>query len=74
MYNIVLVDVRIAAEKLTVLSSVHYFDYSQIENSNHQYCVFHDGASDDRAEKCSVRSYSYHRRQYLSLRTTTTGK
>ena len=61
-YNIVLVDVSIAAEKLTALSSVDQFDYSQIENSTHQCCVVHDGASDDRAEKCSVRSYSNHRR------------
>ena len=66
------IDVSIAAEKLGALSSVHQFDYSEIENSSHQYCVVHDGASDNRAEKCSIRSSSYHRRRYLFLHTTTT--
>ena len=63
--------INIAAEKLTALSSVHQFDYSQMDNSSHQYCVVHYGASDDRAEKCSVKG---HRRRYLSLHTATTGK
>ena len=67
-------DINIAAEKLTALSSVHQFDYSQTGNSNQQYCVVHDGASDDRAEKCSVKGHLSHRRRYLSLHTTTTGK
>ena len=71
--NIGLVDVNIAAEKLTALSSVHQLDYSQMDKSSHQYCVVHDGASDDRAEKCSVSSYCKDRRRYLSLHTTTTG-
>ena len=66
--------INIAAEKLTALSSVHQFDYSQMDNSSHQYCVVHDGASDDRAEKCSVKGHLNHRRRYLSLHTTTTGK
>ena len=72
MCNIGPVDFSIAAEKLTALSSVYQFDYSQIENLIHQYCVVHDGASDDRAEKCSVRSYCNHRRRYQSLDTTIT--
>ena len=67
-------DINIAAEKLTALSSIHQFDYSQTDNSNQQYCVVHDGASDDRAEKCSVEGHLNHRRRYLSLHTTTTGK
>ena len=72
------VDVSIAAEKLAALSSVHQFDYSQMDNSSHQYCVVRDGASDDRAsddraEKCSVSSYCKDRRRYLSLHTTSTG-
>ena len=68
------VDVSIAAEKLAALSSVHQLDYSHMDNSSYQYCVVHDGASDDRAEKCSVKGHLNHRRRYLSLHTTTTGK
>ena len=67
-------DINITAEKLTALSSVHQFDYSQMDNTSHQYCVIHDGASDDRAEKCSVKGHLNHRRRCLSLHTTTTGK
>ena len=66
------IDVSIAAERLAALRSVYQFDYNQIENSSHQYGVVHDVASDDRAEKCSVRSSCYHRRRYLFLHTTTT--
>ena len=66
--------INIAAEKLTALNSVHQFDYSQMDNSTHQYCVVHDGASDDGAEKCSVEGHLNQRRRYLSLHTTTAGK
>ena len=68
------IGISIAGEKFTASSSVHQFDYSQMDNSNHKYCVVHDGASDDRAEKCSVIGHLNHRRQYQSLHTTTTGK
>ena len=66
--------ISITAEKLTALSSVHQFDYCQMNNTSHQYCVVHDGASDGRAKKCSVKGHLNHRRRYLSLHTTTTGK
>ena len=67
-------DINSAAERLAALCSVHKFDYIQMDNSSHQHCVVHDGASDDKAERCSVRGHLNHRRRSLSLHTTTTGK
>ena len=62
------------AENLTALSSVYQLDYSSVENSTLQCCVVHDGASDDRADKCSISSYYHHRRQHLALHSTTIDK
>ena len=68
------VNVNIEAENLIALSSVYQSDYSSIENSTLQCCVVHDGASADRADKCSISSNYHHRKRYLSLHRTTTDK
>ena len=50
------------AENLITLSSAYQLDYSS---------VVHDGASDDKADKCSI-SGDHHAIQYVALRSTTT--
>ena len=67
-------DVDTEAENLTALSSVYQLDYSSVDNSTLQCCVVHDGASDDRADTCSISSYYHHRKRYLALHSTTTNK
>ena len=68
--------INIGAERLSALSSVHQLqmDYSSVDNSTLQRCMVHDGASDDRADKCSISGYYRHRKRYLVLHTTTTDK
>ena len=68
------VNVNIEAENLTALSSVYQSDYSSVKNSTLQCCVVHDGASADRADKCSISSNYHHRKRYLALQSTTTDK
>ena len=67
-------DVDTEAENLTALSSVFHLDYSLVDNSTLHCCFVHDGASDDRADKCSISSYYHHRRRHLTLHSTTTDK
>ena len=67
-------DVNIEAENLSALSSVYQWDYSSVDNSTLQCCVVYDGASDYRAEKCSISSYYHHRKRYLTLHSTTNEK
>ena len=66
-------DMNIEAEELSALS-VYQLDYSSVDNSTLQCCVVHDGASDDRADKCSISGYYHHRKRHLALHTTTTDK
>ena len=66
-------DMDIEAEELSALS-VYQLDYSSVDNSTLQCCVVHDGASDDRADKCSISGYYHHRKRHLALHTTTTDK
>ena len=73
MYNTDIKDTNIEAEKLSALS-VYQLDYSSVDNSTLQCCVVHDGASDDRADKCSISGYYHHRKRHLALHTTTTDK
>ena len=73
MYNTDIKDMNIEAEELSVLS-VYQLDYSSVDNSTLQCCVVHDGASDDRADKCSISGYYHHRKRHLALHTTTTDK
>ena len=68
------VDINIEAENLTALSCVYQIDYSSVEISTLQCCVVHDGASDDRGDKCFISSYYHHRRGHLALHSTTTNK
>ena len=58
------VNINIEAENLTALSSVYQSDYSSIENSTLQCCIVHDGASDARADRCSISSTYHHRKRY----------
>ena len=61
------------AENLTALS-YYQLDYSFVDNSTLQCCIVHDGASDDRADKCSISSLYHHRKRCLALHSTTTDK
>ena len=74
MYNIGSVIVDSEAENLTALSSVYQLDNSLVDHSTLQCCIVHDGASDDRADKCSISSCYNHRKRYLALHSTTTDK
>ena len=65
---------NIAAENLIALSSVYQSDYSLVENSTLQYCIVHDGASADGADKCCISNNYLHRKRYLALHRTTTDK
>ena len=67
-------DINNEAEKLTALSSVYQSGYSLADNSTLQCCVVHDGASDDRADKCSISGYYHHRKRCIALHSTTTDK
>ena len=70
MYNTDIKHINIEAEEL---SCVYQLDYSSVDNST-RYSVVHDGASDDRADKCSISGYYHHRKRHLALHTTTTDK
>ena len=72
LYNTDTMDMNIEAESLSALSSVDRLDYSSVNDSTLQCCVVHDGASDDRADKCSISGYYHHRKQHLTVHTTTT--
>ena len=61
---------NIEAEELSALS-VYQLDYS---SATLQCCVVHDGASDDRADKCSISGYYHHRKRHLALHITTNDK
>ena len=65
---------NIEAMDIRALSSVYQLDYSSKENSIIQCCIVHDGASDDRADKCSISGYYHHRKRHLTLNSTTTDK
>ena len=75
VYNADIKSINIKAESLSALSSVYQVNCacSTVENSTLQCCV-HDGASDDRAEKCSISGYYHHRKRQLALHTATTDK
>ena len=73
MYKTDIKDMNIEAEEISALS-VYQLDYSSVDNSTLQCCVVHDGASDDRADKCSISGYYHHRKRHLALHTTTTDK
>ena len=68
------ININIEAENLIALSSVYQSDYSLVESSTLQCCIVHDGASADRADKCSISSYYLNRKRYLALHRTTTDK
>ena len=72
LYNTDTMGMNIEAESLSALSSVDRLDYSSVNDSTLQCCVVHDGASDDRADKCSISGYYHHRKQHLAVHTTTT--
>ena len=74
MYNTGTVNVDSEAENLSALNSVYQLDNSSVDNSTLQCCIVHDGASDDRADKCSISSYYNHRKRYLALHSTTIDK
>ena len=74
MYNIDIKDVNIEGMDIRALSSVYQLDYSSVENSILQCSVIHDGASDDRADKCSISGYYHHRKRHLAFNTTATDK
>ena len=74
VHNTDAVDINIKAENLGALSSVYHLDYSSVDNSNLQCCVVHDGASDDRAEKCYISCGYYYRKRYLALHSTAADK
>ena len=66
-------DINIEADDLSALG-VYQLDYSSVDNSTLQCYVVHDGASDGRADKCSISGYYRHRKRHLALHTTTTNK
>ena len=74
MYNTGTTGINSGAETLSALSSVYQLDYSTVDSSTLQCCVVHDGASGDRADKCSISIHNHHRKQYPTLHSTTTDK
>ena len=74
MCNTDIKHINIEAEELNALSGVYRLDYSSVDNPDLRCCIIHDGASDDRADKCSISAYYHHRKRHLTLHSTTTDK
>ena len=72
LYNTGSVDVNI--EAVSALNNAHQFNNCLVDNSTLE-CFINDGASDDRAVKCCIRSNHYHhngRRRLAAVTTTAT--